>query len=382
MCEGPACTHKPNASIASRIADALVESRVGLDENTANSLTMTSDLRRNFNATLSKSFAAAQAAGKMSAKEVAALQKKFRRKLEKAFLDAFNRGIASRGVFQPPLTAAQAFDQYPEFGRFVNSQATYSDNFVRQLGAGELSRPGRMGIGQRLTLYANSIKGAFNFGAVAGGREGELIYWRLGACDHCPDCPVLNLNSPYTRNTLPTMPGSGGTLCKSNCCCYLSFKPGRQIAEPQVEPVDKWINPPKGERLPNEQQLARLRDMEQRKNAIRRKMAFEPDPKKKRELAKLRKGLQRDIIDYTNANNLRWTPEFSVGEVITGKTLPPKVMDDVLQRGLDGGTLSKADMRVINQFIEDSNQNLLNAAREAGLVGGASSSTVGFGVKL
>ena len=53
-----------------------------------------------------------------------------------------------------------------------------------------------------------------------------------------------------------------------------------------------------------------------------------------------------------------------------------------LQRGLDGRTLSKADMRVINQFIEDSNQNLLNAAREAGLVGGASSSTVGLGVKL
>lgn len=384
MCDSPVCTHKPSLDLerAARIADAILESRVDLEENTSNSLSLTSDLRRVFNTKITKAFALAQASGAMNSKDVTLLQKEFRKRLNKSFIDAFNRGVASRGVFQPPLTISQAFEQNPEFEKFVSGQVAYSDNFVRQLGSGELSRPGRMGIGQRVNLYAQAIKGAFNFGAVAGGRDGELIYWRLGACDHCPDCPVLNLNSPYTRNTLPTMPGSGGTVCGSNCCCYLSFKPGRQADEPTVEPVDNWIKPPQGERRPNPKELAILRDMEQRKNAIRRKMAFETNPEKKRRLARVRSGLQRDITDYANSNGLRWTPEFSVGEVITGRTLPPKVMDDVLIRGLDGQTLSKADLRKINAFINQSNDNLIDAAREYGLRSGSSSATVSIGVQL
>ena len=210
MCNEHNCTHQPRAQIVARIADALVEAKVELHENTSNALSATNDLRKRFNSTLSKAFAAAQMTGSMTPKEVAALQSAFRKNLERTFLDAFNRGAASRGNFQSPLTKAQAVKEFPEFGSFLDSQTAYSDNFVRELGSGQLSRPGRMGIGQRIGLYSNAIKGAFNFGAVAGGREGELIYWRLGACDHCPDCPVLNLNSPYTRNTLPTMPGSGG----------------------------------------------------------------------------------------------------------------------------------------------------------------------------
>ena len=384
MCDSATCTHDKNtrSSFAGRVADALVESRVSLGENTSNSLSKTSDIRQKFNSTLARSFAAAQASGSMTSKEVVALQRKFKRELEKAFMDAFNRGVASRGFTTEVFTKAQAIDDFPEFGRFMDSQFAYSDNFVRELGAGQLSRPGRMGIGQRITMYANAVKGAYNFGAVSGGRDGEKIYWRLGACDHCPDCPVLNLNSPYTRNTLPTMPGQGGTVCKSNCCCYLSFQPGRPVEEPAVEPVEKWIDPPKGPQAPNPDQLAVLRDLEQRKNAVRRQMASTTDRKERRRLAKIRKGLQRDVSNYANANGIRWVPEFSVGEVITGKTLPPKMMDEILFRGLDGTTISKADLGKINQFIDQSNKNLVNAARDAGLISGSSSSTVSIGVQL
>jgi hypothetical protein len=43
------------------------------------------------------------------------------------------------------------------------------------------------------------------------------------AYQHCPDCPVLSANSPYTLETLPALPGDGHTRCNDRCRCHLEY---------------------------------------------------------------------------------------------------------------------------------------------------------------
>lgn len=383
----PLCNHNDNRTqkqlFAEILANRLLASKVILNEadSTITALQLTGDLRRNFNAKMLKDFAAASQGA--SATEVMALRKAFEKRLKKSLLDSFNRGVANRGLVGKALSMAEARELSPGFGSFLDSQLAYSDNFVQQFGRGELARPGRMGIGQRVNLYAQSFKGAFNMGAVAGGRPDEVIYWNLGSCDHCKDCPALNISGPYTRNTLPTTPGAGGTACGNNCCCYLSFKPGPSRPKPPEDSPSQWQNPPQGEARPNSKQLAHLRDLEMRKNAIRRQISNAGTAKERARLYKIRSGLQGEIRKYKEANGIIWKPEFGVGRVISGDTLSPKSMNKILFRGLDGTTISKADLTRIGNEIERSSVELINAARDAGILKSSSASIVSrFGVDL
>lgn len=370
--------------LATKISNAVNQA---LNENTSNSLAMTKDIRDLFNDEMIKKFSNAQTSAVgdlMTGGKVTKLMAEFAESLRKSLLQSFNRGVAGRGFILPPYKFGEAAILSPEFANFVESQVAYSNNFVRELGQGQLSRPGRMQVGKRVNLYANAFKGAFNHGAVVGGRPGEKIYWRLGACDHCADCPVLNLNSPYTRATLPTYPGAGGTICKSNCCCYLSFKPGMPDADgPPENQSDGWRERPSGPSAPNQDQLAHLRDLEQRKNAIRRRLANATDDDTRRALAGQRKALQRQIRTYSDGNGINWKPEFSVGEVITGNTLSPQAMDKLVFRGLDGSTLSKANVTEIQNLIMKTNADLIRAARDAGITSATSGGlTSKFGIRL
>ncbi len=59
-------------------------------------------------------------------------------------------------------------------------------------------------------------------------RQTGRIYWRLGVpkTSHCPKCPQLAAGSPYTAETLPTVPG-GDTPCQQFCYCHLEDEYGR-----------------------------------------------------------------------------------------------------------------------------------------------------------
>ena len=320
---------------------------------------------------ITRYYEAVDSAGSKVALEKArnVLQNQFRNKLRGSFLSAFRRGAQSRG-FKKSISEKLAEEMYPGYMDLIDTQCRFANQFIGELSQGALNQAGRMSVGARLNMYANAITSAYHAGSLSAGPPDELIFWRLGSCDHCTDCPVLAASGPYNRNTLPTLPGQGQTTCRTNCCCYLEFVPGKAAAKPPEDLMDRWVKGPAprpGFNTPDPEQLARLRDLENRKNYLRRKIASETDAAKKKLLISQRRGLQAEIRKFADSKKLMWSPEFSVGEVINGGNITRKDMDSIFLRGIDGTTVSRADVQAVDQMLRDSSANLMRSSLDYGL---------------
>jgi hypothetical protein len=103
----------------------------------------------------------------------------------------------------------------------------------------------RSAINRRAQLYVNRIYGTANeswvvtqpeFVREVGPNGEELIVevtytWSLGAAEqHCPECPQIAGDSPYTAEQLKSIgyPGSANTSCLTNCRCSLTTSTGSQ----------------------------------------------------------------------------------------------------------------------------------------------------------
>jgi hypothetical protein len=82
---------------------------------------------------------------------------------------------------------------------------------------------------QRLGMYANKGSSTASAGFVDGSDDNEEFYWDMNGSveDHCQDCPYLESNSPYMKDTLYTAPRRGDTPCLSNCKCRLVRSDGQ-----------------------------------------------------------------------------------------------------------------------------------------------------------
>ena len=303
------------------------------------------------------------------------LEDSWRATIRRGYERSFRLGYGARGrAGATRLTTLQIAQLDPSFESMVRSQAEYAARFAREYASGALQARGRMGVGPRSTMYANSLKAGFGAGAVAGGTKGERIDWKLGACDHCPDCPLLAASGPFTKNTLPTYPGAGKTVCATNCCCHLVFRPGpRKAADVDAPPgaVSAFIDPsmqfPSGYELATAEDVAFLRDLELRRNFARRKIAELPPGRDRDKWMGVRSELQGTMNDYRRDRGIRWTPRFSVGDALTSTDIALKDVDDIFLRGLDGSTISRADLKLVNDLIRQSNDALMGALGRMGI---------------
>lgn len=75
----------------------------------------------------------------------------------------------------------------------------------------------------RVLMYTGATQQSF-WQTFSGNRGKEKqIWWERTANESCPDCIALEAGSPYTADTLPTYPGAGQTVCRTNCKCHLRF---------------------------------------------------------------------------------------------------------------------------------------------------------------
>lgn len=303
--------------------------------------------------------------GKRLGEARANLEGSWRASIRRGYEESFRSGYASRGHLNAgSLTTRQISHLSPTFNKMVQSQSKFASQFAQEYAGGALNASRRMGVGPRSELYFRSLRGGFNMGAVDGGKLGEKIYWKLGACDHCIDCPALAASGPYLRHKLPTVPGNGQTKCKSNCCCFLVFVRGPKPKDgpaPNGE-LDAFSSPeagvPPGFNTPTPADIAYLRDLEMRRNFARRKLAGMDEGPDKAEWMRRRRDLQKEMNDYRSTRNIHYTPRFSVGDTISGTDISLHDVDDIFLRGLDGTTLSKADVRSVNSMLDKSNREL------------------------
>jgi hypothetical protein len=89
-------------------------------------------------------------------------------------------------------------------------------NFAQQITDGDVSQAQALA---RIKQYGRASQQSY-WREYAANTTG-LLYWDLGVAEHCPDCLILNANSPYTAQSIPTYPAAGTTQCKGNCQCNL-----------------------------------------------------------------------------------------------------------------------------------------------------------------
>lgn len=166
--------------------------------------------------------------------------KRFRSRLRIAIKSstelAFQLGAKSAGHVQPsgelrPLTPQERkwLDSY------FKEELSYLDKFLRDVAKGQSERKSEL----RLQLYASTIKAAYNSGRVLSVGTNVIIHWILESDNPCPDCKLLHRMSPYTVDSLPTVPKGGQTRCISRCACSLKLV---QASQDKIDSLKKRKN--------------------------------------------------------------------------------------------------------------------------------------------
>jgi hypothetical protein len=111
-------------------------------------------------------------------------------------------------------------------GGMLKDQYGYLDNFARDIQSGNLSEAQ---IAARSDMYINSAHEAAERARdrVAKGLDFDMVEWVLNtALENCDDCIAFSemgiveiASDPYDG----ALPGSGATVCMSNCGCHLLY---------------------------------------------------------------------------------------------------------------------------------------------------------------
>lgn len=230
--------------------------------------------------------------------------------------------------------------------RATEAEVGYARNFGQDI----LEGRGTMPYSKRAAMYGATVDSTYWNGWVESAPRGSRFDWVLGVAEHCDDCRLLAVNSPYSKNNLPTTPRSGSTICKSNCRCRLRAKKGRLSAsEREGEAEYEWRKkvslfemidqgkPPKGMRLATSLESLVINRLRNKINYNRRLIA---QPKvnaaKKAQAIKARKAANEELIDFVEDNDIYETPLWSVDEVVDGSHIGLKAEGDIFRSGIDG----------------------------------------------
>jgi len=257
---------------------------------------------------------------------------------------SFRRGYGSRGrADSSTLNNEKVLEEDPAFRAVLEKHAAFANQFAQQYASGRTDRKGAMGVGARTNMYGQALKAAYNAGAVHGGVTEEKIHWRLGACDHCVDCPAISVSGPYTRNTLPTYPGNGDTICKTNCCCYLVFTRGaKKVSEPNS--LGSFLSDGDSVEEDTTEPMRSLQDLVLRRSYLRRYVFLENiTSSEKSEAARDISSISKRISSEAEGIGVPQVASYNPGGVITSADISFNDIASIFNSGLDGPSIFRAD---------------------------------------
>jgi len=303
----------------------------------------------------------------------ARLTEAFHAAIDTGWQEAFTAGMQEMHGGVAPSRKAQRVLQAE-----AAAQKAYATRFASDVAEGVPTQPGRWSEGRRTAAYAEATGAAFQIAGALGGPPGELIWWRLGeVVNHCAECPIIAANSPYTQDSIPTVPRAGSTPCRSACRCFLTASP--PTTPPKSTAIDQnaaaatdtqfedrvFLPPPvpPGLRLPTADERNVLRDLEIRRNEARRR-AYAAAMDGDKELASVWRRQSRDmtgeIMAYAEDRQIHHVPTFRVSDVVTGKDIGRRDIDRITHiRGLDGVTVSRAHAQAVLDAVNAAKRNLL-----------------------
>lgn len=223
--------------------------------------------------------------------------------LSRSYERAYRQGLSSLGVDR-----FGAFDA-ASIQAAVNNEMRFVSQFLRDAASGA----GTVPYGLRAASYTRGYESMYTVGQVQALPWETDIYWRLSASDHCKDCMSLSDASPFSKATIPVVPGSGGTQCLYNCGCFLEYhlraarthsleaRPGR-LSAMQAAAGDL----PAGKRLATDEELDRIRqlwgEVQRHRTAVRYASA-----EMKGAHAAARAAANAELTDFLDHRDVYWT---------------------------------------------------------------------------
>lgn len=223
--------------------------------------------------------------------------------LNRSFEGAYRQGLASLGV-----TSFTDFDR-----TFVANSVANEMRFLNQLVRDVATGQGSIPYGIRAGYYGRGYESLYLVGQLQALPWETDIYWKLSATDHCKDCVSLADASPFSKATIPVVPGSGGTQCLFNCGCYLEYRL-RQPQRPELVSREGRLDAiaasagdvPEGRRLPTAEELDVIRGMWGKVQQYRTAVRFAPTELKGVYVA-ARRDANEALISYLDDNGIYWT---------------------------------------------------------------------------
>lgn len=148
------------------------------------------------------------------------------RALKSAYVQAYRYGVGttdgSLALADDDLTTiANAFAEDKDY--LANFSAQIAEGYVPTTAAQVAEVEGSMLLDERAVMYANSVRSMFYAGRIARTADDVQIEWVLGATEHCDACLDAADGSPYTKDTLPGLPGAAVCDGLDKCGCSLDF---------------------------------------------------------------------------------------------------------------------------------------------------------------
>jgi len=109
-------------------------------------------------------------------------------------------------------------------GGVLQGQYRFLAEFAQAIANGEKSEAQAL---DQIAQYGRNTQQAFYREYAYATPDNQVIDWVLGVADHCRPsagkygCVELAAGSPYTADTLPTVPGAAATTCHGKCNCTI-----------------------------------------------------------------------------------------------------------------------------------------------------------------
>lgn len=131
---------------------------------------------------------------------------------------AFQLGTKSAGIVSPTGALRPLTDHERKWlDSYLKEELRYFNRFLDAVKASQSDKRSLT----RLSHYSQAVRSVFESGRVLSVGTDVIIHWVLESKNPCPDCRLLHRHSPYTSDTLPTVPKGGQTRCRNFCYCSL-----------------------------------------------------------------------------------------------------------------------------------------------------------------
>lgn len=139
-----------------------------------------------------------------------------RKIMRKAWKEAFLLGVRSSGF--RGQGSPYNFELTGEDEKWLRSAMQHEMRFLNRFMEAVTEQTYKMPLPRRVQMYVDALESFYDNARVVG-MPATAAFWWIGKKDKrvCASCEYMHRHSPFHKQTLPTVPRSGATICLTHC---------------------------------------------------------------------------------------------------------------------------------------------------------------------